>query len=144
MREPGPVRGCVYTKRRSHNTVESPAVRGVASGTTSRFLSFGSTVAAPVAIGFPLSSLSSTPENFAITPSLKFNLISVGELAAEMFACGLVAMGGLPTRSDETFVDFAGFFGVEFLGRRCQNRGLTLPPGSAWGMPETAQGASGM
>src|SRR5260370_8752597 len=39
---------------------------------------------------------------------------------------GLVAMGGLPTRSDETFVDFAGFFGVEFLGRRCQNRGLTL------------------
>src|SRR5712692_9517449 len=28
--------------------------------------------------------------------------------------------------------------------RRCQNRGLTLPPGSAWGMPETAQAASGM
>src|SRR5262249_58344409 len=65
-----------------------PAVRGVASGTTSCFISFGSTVAAPVVIGFPLSSLSSTPENFAITPSLKFNLISVGELAAEMFACG--------------------------------------------------------
>ncbi len=32
-------------------------------------------------------------------------------------ACGLVAMGGLPTRSDETFVDSAGFFGIEFLGR---------------------------
>ena len=32
-------------------------------------------------------------------------------------------MGGLPTRSDETFVDSAGVFGVEFLGRRCQNRG---------------------
>src|ERR1017187_10859416 len=28
--------------------------------------------------------------------------------------------------------------------RRCQNRGLTLPLGSAWGMPETAQAASGM
>src|SRR5712671_5827715 len=38
-------------------------------------------------------------------------------------------MGGLPTRSDETFVDSAGVFGVEFLGRRCQNRGVTL----VWG-----------
>src|SRR5712671_1329405 len=28
--------------------------------------------------------------------------------------------------------------------RRCRNRGLTLRPGSAWGMPETAQAASGM
>ena len=27
---------------------------------------------------------------------------------------------------------------------RCQNRGLTLPPRSAWEMPETAQAASGM
>jgi hypothetical protein len=25
-------------------------------------------------------------------------------------------------------------FSSEFLGRRCQNRGVTLPPGSAWGM----------
>ena len=28
--------------------------------------------------------------------------------------------------------------------RRCQNRGVTLPPGSARGMPETARAASGM
>jgi hypothetical protein len=28
--------------------------------------------------------------------------------------------------------------------RRCQNRGLTLPLGLAWGMPETARAASGM
>src|ERR1700740_2370357 len=28
--------------------------------------------------------------------------------------------------------------------RRCQNRGVAIPSGSAWGMPETAQAASGM
>ena len=28
--------------------------------------------------------------------------------------------------------------------RRCQNRGVTLPPGSARGMPDTARAASGM
>jgi hypothetical protein len=28
--------------------------------------------------------------------------------------------------------------------RRCQNRGVTLPPGSARGMPETARATSGM
>src|ERR1700736_4018028 len=28
--------------------------------------------------------------------------------------------------------------------RRCQNRGVTLPPGSARGMPEIARAASGM
>ena len=28
--------------------------------------------------------------------------------------------------------------------RRCQNRGVATPPGLAWGMPETAQAASGM
>src|SRR6476660_4943896 len=28
--------------------------------------------------------------------------------------------------------------------RRCQNRGVAVPSGSAWGMPETAQAASGM
>src|SRR6516164_10635161 len=28
--------------------------------------------------------------------------------------------------------------------RRCQNRGVTLPPGSAWGRPENAQATSGM
>src|SRR5208283_1894854 len=28
--------------------------------------------------------------------------------------------------------------------RRCQNRGVGHSPGSAWGMPETAQAASGM
>jgi len=28
--------------------------------------------------------------------------------------------------------------------RWCQNRGVAIPSGSAWGMPETAQAASGM
>src|ERR1019366_5777098 len=28
--------------------------------------------------------------------------------------------------------------------RRCQNRGVAIPSGSAWGMPETAPAASGM
>jgi len=28
--------------------------------------------------------------------------------------------------------------------RRCQNWGVVIPPGSAWGMPKTAQAASGM
>ena len=28
--------------------------------------------------------------------------------------------------------------------RRCRNRGVTLPPGSARGMPETARATSGM
>ena len=28
--------------------------------------------------------------------------------------------------------------------RRCQNRGMTLPPGLARGMPDTARAASGM
>ena len=28
--------------------------------------------------------------------------------------------------------------------RRCQNRGVAIPSGLAWGMPETAQAASGM
>jgi hypothetical protein len=35
----------------------------------------------------------------------------------EVSKAELVAIGGLPTRSDETFVDSTGFFGVEFLGR---------------------------
>src|SRR5215467_3012513 len=70
-------------------TVWRPAARGVAIGTTSCFWSLGSTIAAAAAIGFPLSSLRSTPENFAITPSVKFSLISVGEPAAETFAPGL-------------------------------------------------------
>src|SRR5258705_21555 len=38
---------------------------------------------------FPASSLSSRPENFAITLSLKFSLISVGETLLETSAAGL-------------------------------------------------------
>src|SRR5882762_3784886 len=43
----------------------------------------------PVGIVFPLSFLISTPENFAITASLKFSLISVGETSLEISAAGL-------------------------------------------------------
>ena len=49
----------------------------------------GSVAGTPVGIVFPFSFLISTPENFAITPSLKFSLISVGETLLETSAAGL-------------------------------------------------------
>src|SRR6266851_4508176 len=40
-------------------------------------------------MALPFSFLISTPENLAITPSLKLNLISVGEVLLETSAAGL-------------------------------------------------------
>src|SRR5262249_41140086 len=57
--------------------------------TRRRFLSLASTIATPVAIVFPRSSLSSKPENFAITPSLNSSFISAGALVLGTSAAGL-------------------------------------------------------
>ena len=68
-----------------------PAFNGACRGTTSSFWSFGFVATLPVAIVFPPWSLSSTLENFEITPSLKVSLISVGSLTV-MPSEGLAAL----------------------------------------------------
>src|SRR5213593_218781 len=60
-----------------HLTVYAPAFSGAWSVTISCFSSFASVATFPVAIFIPLWSRNSTLENFEITASLKFSLISV-------------------------------------------------------------------